>query len=121
VYSGHPFRLTEVGRGRFTVKSDLFDWASLVYQLATGKLPAEEYAAAGGGVREVILGRARRRGFPALPRELMGEIVRKCWMQEYEDAEAVRRDIKAFLKEAGFDVEGDSLKGVDGAQLFPDG
>jgi hypothetical protein len=41
-------------------------------------------------------------------------------MQEYEDAEAVRREVKAFLKEAGFDVEGGSLKGVDAAQLFPD-
>jgi hypothetical protein len=106
---------------RFTVKSDLFDWASLVYQLATGKLPAEEEATAGAGGRDEILGRVRRRDFPTLPSDLMGEIVRKCWMQEYEDAEAIRRDVDVFLREAGSEVERNSLKGFDAAQLFQDG
>ncbi len=86
------------------------------YELATGKLPAED---AGGW--DEILERVRSWNFPALPSEVMGEIVRKCWMEEYEDAEAVRRDVVAFLQEAGFEVDGDSLKGFDAAQLLRDG
>jgi hypothetical protein len=122
VYSGRPFRLTEVEPGRFTIKSDLFDWATLVYQLATGKLAAEKDVMTVSDAKwTVVLQRVRGQDFPTLPRELIGEIVRKCWMQEYEDAEAVGRDVESFLREAGFELEEHSLKEFDTTQLFQDG
>jgi serine/threonine protein kinase len=122
VYSGHRFRLTEVQPGRFTIRSNLFDWATLVYELATGmRLAEEEAMAESDGDWRVLLKRVRDQDLPILPRELMGEIVRKCWMQEYVDAEAVRWDVESFVREAGFEVEEHSLRGFDAAQLFQDG
>ncbi len=42
-------------------------------------------------------------------------------MEECEDAEAVRRNVEAFLGEVGFEIDEDSLRGFDAAQFPQDG
>jgi hypothetical protein len=51
----------------------------------------------------------------------MGEIVRKCWVCGYEDADMVEATVVAFMEGLGWEVEGDNdLKGLDVTDLFSD-
>lgn len=50
--------------------------------------------------------------FPNLPRGVTGDVVRKCWMQEYETAAEVKIGMVTFLTEKQSHVEGDSLSEV---------
>jgi hypothetical protein len=43
----------------------------------------------------------------------MGNIVGKCWMQQYESAVEVRCDVESFLEGKGYEVEGDGIKDFD--------
>lgn len=90
------------------MKSDLFDWGTLAYTLMMGRGPERETDS-----RKVWkdVEQIRERDFPVLEERLMGKIVRKCWMRRYGSAEDVRWDLEAFLREGGWEVEGDGIRG----------
>lgn len=96
---GPMMRLTEL-EPRASVKSDLFDWGTFVYQLMTNDEPGE-------GTSKEVRAQIRQQEFPTLSRNLMGEIVTKCWMQQYDNAGELRGDLVRFLQERGYEVDGD--------------
>ena len=103
-HSGNLFRLSEMQR-RVSVKSDLFDWANLVFQLMTSRTPVRPEQPL-----NAVMAQIAQREFPALSHELMGNIVKKCWMQEYESADNVSRDMEVYLQEHGYKTKEDCLK-----------
>ena len=56
-----------------------------------------------------------RREMPSLERQYLGEIVQKCWREEYRDAEEVRADLVRVLRAESWEVEGDELRNFDAA------
>jgi hypothetical protein len=49
----------------------------------------------------------------------MGEIVRKCWNDEYAGVEEVKAAVVEFLEGLGWEIEGnDDLKGFNATNLF---
>lgn len=110
-HSGDLFRLSEMQR-RVSVKSDLFDWANLVFQLMTNRTPVGPEQPLNTVVAQIA-----RREFPALSHELMGNVVRKCWMQEYESVDNVSRDVEVYLQEHGYEIEKNHLKEFDPSSI----
>jgi len=110
-HSGDLFRLSEMQR-RVSVKSDLFDWANLVFQLMTNRTPVGPEQPLNTVVAQIA-----RREFPALSHELMGNVVRKCWMQEYESVDNVNRDVEVYLQEHGYEIEKNHLKEFDPSSI----
>ena len=103
-HSGDLFRLSEM-QHQVSVKSDLFDWANLVFQLMTDRTPVGPEQPLNAVVAQIA-----RREFPALSHELMGNIVKKCWMQEYGSADDVSRDVEVYLQEHGYKTNENQLK-----------
>ena len=101
---GNLFRLSEMQR-RVSVKSDLFDWANLVFQLMTSRTPV-----APEQPLNTVMAQIAQREFPALSQELMGNIIKKCWMQEYNSADDVSRDMEKYLQEHGYKTKENYLK-----------
>jgi hypothetical protein len=104
----------------FTEKTDLFDWATFVYEMATGQHPSKN----GTGEEEQVDPELQRMdvtgSWPGLEAEYLGEFVRKCWVRRhYENAASVKRDLVVFLETKGWRVDGeDNLVGFD-ATTFP--
>lgn len=111
-FRGPTLRLTRVKR-RASVKSDLFDWATFVYTLMTNKDPERDPLNAWQDVPKQI----RANDYPQLSENLMGKIVRKCWLQEYQNTTEVRRDVEAFLSDSGFELDGDGIRGFVPADI----
>lgn len=83
-----------------SVKTDIFDWGTFVYQLMT----SVEH---GGESERQIVEEIRAGRFPVVPTELLGDVIRKCWMQQYADTGEVRRDLLSFLRGTAYEVAGD--------------
>ncbi|KAH6714974.1 hypothetical protein BKA61DRAFT_480978 [Leptodontidium sp. MPI-SDFR-AT-0119] len=111
-FRGPTLRLTRI-KPHASVKSDLFDWATFVYTLMTNKEPERDPFNAYLDVPKQI----RAKDYPQLSEHVMGKIVRKCWLQEYQNAMDVRRDVAAFLLDSGFEVDGDGIRGFVPANI----
>jgi hypothetical protein len=60
-----------------------------------------------------------RKEWPLLEADCMGEIVRKCWNDEYAGVEEVKAAVVEFLEGLGWEIEGnDDLKGFNATNLF---
>jgi hypothetical protein len=99
---GPKMRLTHV-TSFASVKTDLFDWGTFVYQLMTSEEP-------GGDSERQIIEQIRARRFPIVSSELLGRVIKKCWTQQYADASEVRRDLLNFLSDRGYTVAGDTIQ-----------
>jgi len=80
-------------------KHDLYDWASIVYRLMTDHCTSDDMF--------------KTKDFPKLEDEKLGGFVRRCWEGEYEKASDLSRDVVAYLREQGVDVEGDDIRGFE--------
>lgn len=103
------FRLTLVQKP--DIKSDIFDWGTLVYTLMTNQLPQ------GNANHHETKALVRQQNFPNLASDLMGDMARRCWMQDYGSVAELRRDVESFLVSKGYEVEGDNLKAFDSASI----
>lgn len=99
------FRLTLIQKPN--IKSDLFDWGTFVYMLMTNQLPQ------GNANYHETKGLVRQQNFPNLASDLMGDMARRCWMQDYGSVAELRKDVESFLASKGYEVEGDNLKDFD--------
>ncbi|RFU23915.1 hypothetical protein B7463_g12422, partial [Scytalidium lignicola] len=99
------FRLTLIQKPN--IQSDLFDWGTFIYVLMTYGLPE------GNANYDETKALVHQQNFPALASDLMGDMVKKCWMKEYGSAAELRKDIEAFLTLHGYEVEGDNIKNFD--------
>ncbi|KAL2802413.1 hypothetical protein BJX63DRAFT_426088 [Aspergillus granulosus] len=102
-------------RDMATIQTDLFLWASLLYELLTGSWPAR------GRVLDDVKAILTHKLWPKLDEEDLDEIARKCWDYEYVNADEVKRDLGKFLAGKGWEVEGvegDEIKGLDIAQIL---
>ena len=94
-------------RSEPSAKSDLFDWATLVYELMTWDTPFEDERYV--DIDEVIMSR----NFPKLENEKLGTFVKRCWGERYKSASDLSRDVATYLREQGVDVEGDDIRGFE--------
>jgi serine/threonine protein kinase len=84
-----------VVRNRFSevaacsVPTDLFALGSSIYQIVTGKAPYADIAS-----REVEA-RYTKKEFPPVNGILFGDVIRKCWMCEFESAAEVLKSLTA--------------------------
>lgn len=103
----------------FTEKTDLFDWATFVYEIATGRHPFVGGRPWQSEVDPEFRYIDATGCWPVLEEEYLGDIVRKCWVRKhYENAAAVGRDLVAFLEIKGWCVDGeDNLVGFDATTL----
>lgn len=117
----HPLNVRQPGSRRGaepSVKTDLFLWGCVVYELMVGHWPGHE-AGAGrswGDMGQMI----PRREWPELGREFLGEVVRRCWTGGYESSQQLRADVVEFLQAEGWQVEGDDDFQFDASTLFPE-
>ncbi|KAL4908361.1 hypothetical protein BDW74DRAFT_175050 [Aspergillus multicolor] len=117
----HPARVlgnnrVEVGcdgvwdRFRATVQTDLFLWACLVFELLTGCWPGEEMDE--GEVGVIMM----KRAWPGLEGGgCLERILWTCWEFGYADAEEVKSDLRGYVRDQGWEVEGeygDEIKGI---------
>ncbi|EMR82244.1 putative serine threonine protein kinase protein [Botrytis cinerea BcDW1] len=89
-------------------QTDLFDWASWVYGLVTGKGALAVLEGFEGGPNEMEEERRRRvaaKQFPVLGEEMLGAVVGKCWRSEYTSSMEAVDELKAFLEQMGFQCE----------------
>ena len=101
-------------------QTDIFLYGCVVYQLMTGTWPNSPSQQSGSGL-PTPTPESPRGSWPSLEADYMGEIVRKCWACEYEDADAVKAAVVTFMEDLGWEVEGDNdLKGLDVTDLFLD-
>lgn len=101
-------------------QTDIFLYGCVVYQLMTGTWPNSPSQQPAPGPR-MPEPKPPRGVWPSLEADYMGEIVRKCWACEYEDADVVKAAVVEFMEGLGWEVEGgNDLKGLDVTTLFPD-
>lgn len=99
-----------------TIKTDLFLWGCLVYELMTRLWPGQGIAKSDAEIKSIIT----ERRWPQLEREYLGDMVRRCWEYAYEDTKAVKDDLMAFFGGEGLKVHGeDELEGFNVDDLFP--
>ncbi|RHZ50978.1 hypothetical protein CDV55_103165 [Aspergillus turcosus] len=89
-----------------TTQTDLFVWGCLIYELMTGSWPGHERQQSDAEIRALFL---NRRQWPLLETEYLGGVVRKCWDYEYRDAEHLKTDLIRYLRDEGWEVDGDEL------------
>lgn len=81
----------EEGKGdesQVTVQDDLFAFATLAYNLVTGKVPYEEHS------DEEVVELYARGIFPDVSGVAMGGLILRCWQGGYSDATQVLKDIR---------------------------
>jgi hypothetical protein len=106
----HPLEL----QSKHSTQTDLFLYGCAVYKLMTGFWLGNRL----GKPEQERAMMIPRREWPPLETEHMGEIVRKCWAGEFEDAKQVKTAVVAFLEGSGWSIEGnDDLQGFDVANL----
>jgi serine/threonine protein kinase len=97
-----------------TQQTDVFVYGCLVYELMTGFRPGEHMGKSEAEIAMMV----SRKDWPPLETEHMGEIVRKCWAGDFEDAAQVKTEVVAFLERLGWSIEGnDDLQGFNVANL----
>lgn len=108
----HPFNVRLPGSRRApepSVRTDLFLWGCVVYELMVGHWPGHEE-----GTRrswDEMSQMITRQEWPELEREYLGEVVRKCWTGRYESSPRLRMELLEFLWGEGWQVEaGDDLQ-----------
>lgn len=103
----------------FTEKTDPFDWATFVYEIATGRHPFVGGRPWLSGVDPAFQHIDATSCWPVLEEEYLGDIVRKCWVHKhYGNATAVKRDLVAFLETKAWDVDAeDNLVSFDATTL----
>lgn len=74
--------------GQITVQDDLFAFATLTYNLVTGKVPYEEHT------DEEVVELYARGIFPDVSGIQMGSLVNQCWQGGYSNATQVLKDIR---------------------------
>lgn len=90
-------------------QTDLFDWASWVYGLVTGKGALAVWEGFEGGPNEMEVERRRRvaaKQFPVLEEEMLGVVMGKCWRGEYASSMQAVDELKFSLEQIGFECEG---------------
>lgn len=95
---------------------DFFDWATMVYQLM-----CEQNPPAGVTSVQEMQDMLEKGNFPELEDEYLGRFVRRCWREEYKDADTLKRNLLAFVRERGFEVVGeleDEVQGKDHVEIF---
>jgi serine/threonine protein kinase len=108
--SGKAFHALKIGFHKYTTQTDLFLYGCIVYELMTGFWPGDRMEKSRQEIEIMI----SRKEWPVLETEHMGEIVRKCWNGEFEDAEQVKVEVVAFLERLGWSITGnDDLEGFD--------
>ena len=113
--SFHPCHVSRFESVVPTMQTDLFLWGCLIYELMTSFWPRHERGRQRGEIKQMIV----RREWPALEREYLGEIVRRCWEYGYQDIASLKRDLITFLMNEGWEMEGeDELSGVWADELF---
>jgi hypothetical protein len=98
-----------------TIQTDLFLWASILYELLTNSWPAS------GQSLDDVKAILTQKLWPKLNEEGLDEIVSKCWDYGYRNADEVKRDIEKYLAGEGWEVEGvegDEIRGFDVAQIL---
>jgi len=89
-------------------QTDLFDWASWVYGLVTGKGALAVLEGFEGGPNEMEEERRRvaAKEFPVLGEEMLGAVVGKCWRGEYASSMEAVDELKVFLEQMGVECGG---------------
>ena len=91
-----------------SVKSDLYGWALFVYRLMTNNY--HDWP----GIQDFPMS-----GTPNLPNEFpAGHVLKKCYMQQYEDVEQLQVDFQAAMVEKGYELEDEKFKEFDPANLL---
>ncbi|KAI0123658.1 hypothetical protein BJ170DRAFT_639940 [Xylariales sp. AK1849] len=113
----HPLHLQGRPRAVPTMKTDLFLWGCLVYELMTSLWPGQGVGRSDTEIQSMVT----ERRWPGLERQYLGDVVRNCWEYAYENAAAVKSDLVAFLNSEGLLVDGafeDELEGFRADELF---
>lgn len=116
----HPLNVRLPGSRRVTepsVKTDLFLWGCVVYELMVGHWPGHEKHE---GRSWADIGQMISRGeWPELEREYLGELAKKSWIGAYGSSQRLRMDILDFLQAGGWLVQdGDDLQFDASPELF---
>lgn len=115
----HPLNVRLPGSRRApepSVRTDLFLWGCVVYELMVGHWPGHEEGA--GRSWDDMGHMIARQEWPGLGREYLGEMVRKCWTGGYESSQRLLMDLLEFLHAGGWQVEaGDDFQ-FDVSTLF---
>jgi hypothetical protein len=91
-----------------SVKSDLYGWALFVYRLMTNNY--HDWP----GIQDFPVN-----GTPTLPNEFpAGDVLKKCYTQQYEDVGQLQIDFQAAMAEKGYELEGERFKEFDLAYLL---
>ncbi|KAF2165839.1 hypothetical protein M409DRAFT_67159 [Zasmidium cellare ATCC 36951] len=100
ILSGYPFNpIDHLPRTERipTLKTDLFMWGCVVYELMTGFWPGE-----GQGIEdEEIAMLVPRHEWPTLESELLGNVVRTCWTGEMRSAAELVTTVRRVITELG--------------------
>lgn len=67
-----------------------------------------------------MVGHWPRQELPQLERELLGEVVRRCWTDGCESSQRLRADVIEFVRAEGLQVYGDDDLQFDASPLFPE-
>ncbi|KAM5341835.1 hypothetical protein ACJ41O_014866 [Fusarium nematophilum] len=108
-FTGCPRRRCKFPGGEPNVETDLFIFGTLLYELVTTRGPDH-----GVGAQDMIA----KREWPMLEGRYFGDVVVKYWEYGYKDAQELRDDVVGVMKSAGWEVEGDCIKGFDAANVF---
>lgn len=82
----------------------------------TGFWPSKHSESRSWDDREAIV---RRREWPPLEEDYMGNIVRQCWNNQFDSAEQVKAALVSFVRDRGLEVdEKSNLKDFDAAALL---
>lgn len=86
-----------------STSSDVFALGSCVFQIATGRMPYEEFEV------EDVEDKFAKGEFPGLGGVLFAEVIRRCWVCEFESAEAVVQALSAEARDVLGDPEFPSM------------
>lgn len=107
----HPLNVRIPGSRRApepSVRTDLFLWGCVVYELMVGHWPGHgEHAKRSRADMERMIPLGE---WPKLERECIGELVRRCWTGAYKSSQRLRIDVSEYLEGEGLGMEaGDDL------------
>jgi hypothetical protein len=94
--------------------TDLFCYGNSVYGIMADFFPGGGLALSPDQIHDMYA----RGDFPPLERGHLGDIAAKCWHYKYENVQDLREVVLKFLREEGWEVDGDMLKGFDATELF---
>jgi serine/threonine protein kinase len=99
-----------------TKQTDVFVFGCVLFEIMTGFWPSKHSESRSWDDREAIV---RRREWPPLEEDYMGNIVRQCWNNQFDSAEQVKAALVSFVRDRGLEVdEKSNLKDFDAAALL---